>query len=93
MTSIYYAKNISVPSFNNIKVNLLESQQEVMDKIVSGEFTVVPPQHGAILAQDVMSLGKLVQDVMLGGKTAEQAISEYYTARAKTAKGLKLEGF
>lgn len=93
LNEFYGAMGEASTPWKDVKVECLAPTKKLIENLNSEKYTFHFGHNSMVQGQDFDGLCKLAQEVLIGNKTAEEALIEYDQMRAQIAKALGMEGF
>lgn len=93
LNSFYMAMGEASTPWKDVEVDCLTPTKQLIEKLSSGKHSYHYGHNSLVQGQDFDGLCKLAQEVLIGNKTAQEAVEEYDTMRAQICKALGMEGF
>lgn len=93
LNEFYKAMGEASTPWKDVEVECLTPTKQLIEDLNAGKYSFHYGHNSLVQGQDFDGLCKLAQEVLIGNKTAEEAVKEYDTMRAQICKALGMEGF
>lgn len=93
LNEFYQARGEALTPWKNVEVECLAPTKQLIDNLNSGKYSFHFGHNILVQGQNFDGLCRLAQEVLIGTRTAEDAVVRYDKMRAKIAKALGMKGF